>query len=85
MNTGLVRITGPMTKEEKAKLDAYEEHKAEALWEVGELKKLLESEPNAPGNVELRRTIAYVEGKFQEVDLLLSKKFGSAKKNRRAP
>jgi hypothetical protein len=84
MNTGLVRITDPMTKEEKAKFDAFEEHRAEALLEVAELKKLMESEPNAPGNVELQRTIDYIEGKFQEVDLLLSNRFGGARRNRRA-
>jgi hypothetical protein len=85
MNTGLVRVNGPMTKEEKAKFDAFEEHKADALWAVAELKKLLEAEPNHPGKVEVQRTIDHVEGKFQEVDLLLSNRFGGATRNRRAP
>jgi hypothetical protein len=84
MQTGSVRITRPMTKEEKAVWDAYVGHKADALGEVVELKKLLKTDPNHPGNAEIQKTIDYIESKFELVEAALSDRFGRSSKKRRA-
>jgi uncharacterized protein DUF5681 len=81
MQTGSVRITGPMTKEEKAVMDAYQ---ADPLREAVELKKLLESDPNHPGNAEIQKTIDYIESKSEVVEAALSDRFRTSSKKRRA-
>lgn len=48
MNTGSVRIKGPMTKEEKVKWDKVRYHSQEARTYVEELKSLLIDEPDHP-------------------------------------
>jgi hypothetical protein len=81
MQTGSVRITGPMTKEEKAVMDAYQ---ADPLRAAVELKKLLESDPNHPGNAEIQKTIDYIESKSEVVEAALSDRFRTSSKKRRA-
>src|SRR4051812_35875875 len=46
VQAGSVRITGPMTKEERAIWDEASEHRAKALREVAKLKDVLKSEPD---------------------------------------
>jgi hypothetical protein len=72
-----------MTKEEKAKWDIYEAHKADALWEVAELKKLLESEPDPAGKAGIQKLIKQIEDQFEELEARLSERFGGAKIRRR--
>jgi Family of unknown function (DUF5681) len=76
MPTGSVRITGPMTREEKAKFDRYEAYTADSLSEVAELKKLLESKPNHPGSERLQQTIDHIEASIEKVETALAEKFG---------
>jgi hypothetical protein len=59
-------------------------HKADAVGEVVELKKLLETDPNHPGNAEIQKTIDYIESKFEVVEAALSDRFGRSSKKRRA-
>jgi hypothetical protein len=70
MQTGSVRIAGPMTKEEKAKLDKCQEYKADALSEVADLKKIVESDPI--GNVRLQKTVDHIEASIEEVKTALA-------------
>ena len=65
---GSVRVTGPMTKEEKVKWDEALEYRAKALAEVAELKELLSSEPNHPERKEIEADIKYVEEAFRGFD-----------------
>jgi len=46
MKTGLVRIAGPMTKEEKAIWDKFRERKKDCDHSIAELKELLRKEPH---------------------------------------
>jgi hypothetical protein len=48
MSTGKVRITGPMTKEEKQHLDRLRERKVDFEQELAELQQLLIDEPDYP-------------------------------------
>jgi hypothetical protein len=77
MNTGSVRITGPMTREEKASWDKFEGHKADALQEVAELKALLltESEPRVRAQIET--DIKFVEQTFANIEAAVASRFGS--------
>lgn len=67
VQTGSVRVTGPMTKEEKSKWDQAAEFRAKALAEVGELKALLKSEPDHPQRKEIEADIKYVEEAFDSI------------------
>ena len=67
LRTGSVRVTGPMTKEEKVKWDQFAEHRAKAFEGLSELRAILDSEPNHPERAELEAEIKYVEDVFREV------------------
>jgi hypothetical protein len=68
VQTGSVRVTGPMTREEKALWDQASEHRAKALEEVAKLKAILESEPDHQQHAEMEAEIKYVEDAFRKVD-----------------
>lgn len=53
MNTGSVRIKGPMTKEDKVKWDKILFHKQEADLNIQELKEILKADPNHPERKEI--------------------------------
>ena len=72
VQTGSVRVTGPMTKEEKVRWDEALEHRAKALEELAELKTLLKSEPDHPQRVEIEADIKYVEEAFSSMETLLN-------------
>ena len=48
VNTGAVRITGPMTKEDKARWDRWRQRKEDTEAEIAELNDLLAANPNHP-------------------------------------
>jgi Family of unknown function (DUF5681) len=81
MQTGSVRITGPMTKEDKAKLDRYQAYKADSLVEVAELGKIVQSDPI--GHARLQKTIDHIEASIEKAETALAEKFGSARKKAR--
>lgn len=68
VQTGSVRVTGPMTKEEKAIWDQALEYRAKAFQEVAKLKAVLKAEPDHPERAEIEADIKYVEDAFKEVD-----------------
>jgi hypothetical protein len=61
MQTGSVRITGPMTKEEKLALNDLRARKLESIHEIGELQQLLQSEPDHPHRAQIEEEIAHKE------------------------
>jgi hypothetical protein len=61
MQTGGVRITGPMTKEEKVRWDVLRERKAENDLEIAELEKLLRDEPNYPYRDQVLQEIEHAK------------------------
>ena len=67
MNTGLVRIKGPMTKEDKVKWDKVLYHKQEAELNIQELKEILKAEPNHPERKEIEDEIRYSERAFEMI------------------
>jgi HSP20 family molecular chaperone IbpA len=72
VQNGSVRVTGPMTKEEKAKWDEATEFRDKAFEEVGKLKELLASDPDHPERKEIEAEIKYVEETFRRIDNRLS-------------
>jgi hypothetical protein len=61
MRTGTVRITGPMTPEEKKEWDWFRERKADFQQELAELSELLVEEPNHEGRRFIEADIAHTE------------------------
>jgi hypothetical protein len=68
VQTGLVRVTGPMTKEEKGIWDHASEHRAKAFEEVAKLKAILKSEPDHPQRAGMETEIKCVEDAFRKID-----------------
>lgn len=56
---GLVRITGPMTKEEKVVWDKFREQKTECDQTISELKDLLEQQPDYAYRAAVLEDIAH--------------------------
>lgn len=67
MNTGLVRIKGPMTKEDKVKWDKVLYHKQEAELNIQELKEILKAEPDHPERKEIEDEIKHSERTFETI------------------
>lgn len=65
MNTGSVRIKGPMTKEDKVKWDKILYHKQEAELNIQELKEILRAEPDHPERKEIEDEIRHSEKTFE--------------------
>lgn len=61
MNSGSVRITGPMTKEDKVKWDSLREHRREIEASIDELTVLLQSEPSLPEQKIIASEVAHSE------------------------
>ena len=59
MQTGGVRITGPMTKEDKARWDMLRARKTESDHEIAELEKLLRDEPDYPYREQVLQDIEH--------------------------
>jgi hypothetical protein len=59
MATGTVRITGPMTKEEKPKWDMWRARKDECDREIASLEKELRDDPNHPHRAMILEDIAH--------------------------
>lgn len=57
MNTGEVRFTGPVTREEKARLDMLAERKADFQDEVKWLREELENDPDHPHREQMERDL----------------------------
>lgn len=66
MSTGSVRITGPMTKEEKVKFDRLRDRKDECDREIAELEKLLQEEPDCSYRKQVLKDIEF-EKKLREM------------------
>ncbi len=71
MNSGSVRITGPMTKEDKVKWDALREHKNEIKASIEELKILLNNEPSTPEQKLIESEIAHSERVFKMISTVI--------------
>lgn len=61
MKTGGVRITGPMTKEEKVQWDEWRERKREAERTIAELRSELDVEPDHPHRQHIVEDIEHEE------------------------
>lgn len=66
MKAGLVRVNGPMTKEEKVVWDRFRERKADCDQAIAELEDLLEKQPNHRHRDQLRDEIAH-EKRIREI------------------
>jgi hypothetical protein len=75
IQAGAVRVTGPMTKEEKALWDEASEHRAKAFEEVAKLKAILESEPDHPQRAEMEAEIKHVEDAFRKINDVSSRQW----------
>lgn len=76
MNTGLVRFTGPMTKEKKTVWDKFGEYKTAALEDLEDFKTLLVAELEHPTRAHIEADIKFVEQSFAKVDAAVSSRFG---------
>lgn len=77
LQAGTIRVTGPMTKEEKVKWDRAAEHREKAIEAAEELKAILEADPDHPDREELKACIKYVDETFQKVDRQRTKLSGN--------
>lgn len=59
VSTGSVRITGPMTKEDKARWDALRQRKADCQTEILELEKILQDNPQYPHRAQVQKDIEH--------------------------
>lgn len=71
MNSGSVRVTGPMTREDKVKWDTLREHKREVKASIEELKILLQNEPSLPEQKIIESEIAHSERVFKMIDAVI--------------
>lgn len=72
MNTGSVRIKGPMTKEDKVKWDKILFHKQEAELNIQELKEILKADPNHPERKEIEDEIKFSERGLKTIRRVLA-------------